>query len=161
MAHEDESKEKQLVAYLVPREAHPAPPYDHLRDFLRQTLPEYMVPAYFVMLESLPMNRNGKVDRKALPPPPRERPPLGNAFAPPRDLFEQRIALIWEEVLNVQPVGVFDNFFELGGYSLLAAQLFIRVERLVGRTLPLELLTQYPTIDKMAARLGREGYSSA
>ena len=161
VAHEDESKEKQLVAYLVPREAHHAPPYDHLRDFLRQTLPEYMVPAYFVMLESLPMNQNGKVDRKALPPPPRGRPPLRNAFASPRDVFEQRIALIWEEALNVQPVGVFDNFFELGGYSLLAAQLFIRVERLVGRTLPLELLTQCPTIDKMSARLRREGYSSA
>lgn len=161
VAHEDESKEKQLVAYFVPCEAHHAPPYDHLRDFLRQTLPEYMVPAYFVMLESLPMNQNGKVDRKALPPPPRGRPPLRNAFASPRDVFEQRIALIWEEALNVQPVGVFDNFFELGGYSLLAAQLFIRVERLVGRTLPLELLTQCPTIDEMAARLRREGYSSA
>lgn len=86
---------------------------------------------------------------------------MGNDFAPPRDVFEQRIALIWEDVLNVQPVGVFDNFFELAGYSLLAAQLFIRVERLVGRTLPLELLTQCPTIDKMAARLRREGYSSA
>jgi amino acid adenylation domain-containing protein len=162
VAHEDESKEKQLVAYLVPCEAHHAPPHDQLRDFLRQTLPEYMVPAYFVMLESLPMNRNGKVDRKALPPPPRGRPTLRNdGFASPRDVFEQRIALIWEEVLNVQPVGVFDNFFELGGYSLLAPQLFMRIERLVGRTLPLELLTQHPTIDKMAAWLRSEGYFSA
>lgn len=158
VAHEDESKEKQLVAYIVPRETQSAPSYGELRDFLRQTLPEYMVPAYFVMLESLPMNRNGKVDRKALPPPPSLRPPLDNAFAPPRNVFEQEIALIWEEVLNVQPVGVFDNFFQLGGYSLLAAQLFMRIERLVGRTLPLELLTQYPTIDQMAARLRREGY---
>ncbi|HKQ06381.1 MAG TPA: non-ribosomal peptide synthetase [Blastocatellia bacterium] len=161
VAREDESKEKQLVAYVVPRETQHAPSHADLRDFLRQTLPEYMVPAYFVMLESLPMNRNGKVDRKALPPPPRGRPPLANPFAPPRDLFEQRIALIWEEVLDVQPVGVFDNFFELGGYSLLAARLFLQVERLVGQTLPLELLTQYPTIDKMAARLRGEGYSSA
>ena len=159
VAHEDESKEKQLVAYFVPRETHPAPPHVELRDFLRQTLPEYMVPAYFVLLESLPMNQNGKVDRKTLPPPPRGRPSLGNAFAPPRDVLEQRLALIWEEVLDVQPVGVFDNFFELGGYSLIAAQLFLRIERLVGQTLPLDLLTQYPTIDKMAARLRSEGYS--
>jgi surfactin family lipopeptide synthetase A len=159
VAHEDESKEKQLVAYLVPREAHNALAYSDLRDFLRQTLPEYMVPACFVMLESLPTNRNGKVDRMALPPPPRGRPPLGNAFAPPRDVFEQRLALIWEEVLNVQPVGVFDNFFELGGYSLLAAQLFVQIERLVGQTPPLSLLTQCPTIDEMAARLRRESHA--
>ena len=156
MAHEDESKEKQLVAYLVPRDNQHVPSYAQLRDFLLQTLPAYMIPAYFVMLESLPMNRNGKVDRKALPAPPRGRPQLGNALVPPRDVFEQQIALIWEEVLNVQPVGVFDNFFELGGYSLLAAQLFIRMERLVGQTLPLELLKQDATIAEMAARL-RDG----
>jgi amino acid adenylation domain-containing protein len=161
VVHEDQSKEKQLVAYFVPREAHHAPSYYHLRDFLRRTLPEYMVPAYFVMLDSLPMNQNGKVDRNALPSPPRGRPALRNVFASPRDVFEQRIALIWEETLNVQPVGVFDNFFELGGYSLVGAQVFIRVERLVGRTLPLELLTLCPTIDKLAARLRREGYSLA
>lgn len=160
VAHEDESQEKQLVAYIVAREKDHAPPYSFLRDFLRQTLPEYMVPAYFVMLESLPMNRNGKVDRKALPPPPGGRPSLSNTFTSPRDEFEQRMAMIWEEVLNVQPIGVFDNFFELGGHSLLAAQLFMEVEQLVGRTLPPELLIQNPTIDTMAAQLRFESVSS-
>jgi amino acid adenylation domain-containing protein/non-ribosomal peptide synthase protein (TIGR01720 family) len=116
LAREDAPGEKRLVAYVVPR-AEP-PSTSDLREHLRRSLPEHMVPAAFVALEALPLTSNGKVDRKALPAPESARPDLGVAFAEPRTPVEEALARAWREALRVERVGVHDNFFALGGDSL-------------------------------------------
>jgi hypothetical protein len=91
---------------------------DDLRGFLKQKLPEYMVPSAFVMLEMLPLMHNGKVDRRALPAAGRARPELENVLVAPRDALELQLTQLWKEVLGIGTIGVRDNFFELGGHSL-------------------------------------------
>ncbi|MEO8429877.1 MAG: amino acid adenylation domain-containing protein [Acidobacteriota bacterium] len=131
-----------------------------LRTFLEARLPEYMVPASFVAIESWPLTPAGKVDRLALRRPASERPDTGRPYAPPatagallpQDTLELVLLKIWERVLGV-PVGGSDNFFELGGHSLLAVKLFSEIEREFGRSLPLATLFQAPTVETLAARL--------
>jgi amino acid adenylation domain-containing protein len=118
VACEDAPGDRRLVAYVVPRGD--APTTAELRDHLRRTLPEHMVPATFVTLDALPLTSSGKVDRKALPLPGSERPDLGVAFVAPRTPVEETLARAWREALRVERVGVHDNFFALGGDSLLS-----------------------------------------
>jgi len=143
--------ERRLVAYVVLDPAAPAVGID-LRDQLRDRLPAYMVPSVFVPMEKLPLNPNGKVDRRALPDPEDVLPTLERARrkVPPRDNLELRLVRIWEEVLGTAPVGVTDDFFALGGYSLLGASLLARIESDFGRTLPLAALFQRPTVEDLA-----------
>jgi acyl carrier protein len=144
----EEDGEKRLVAYVVP-EAEPAPAARELRDSLRQSLPEYMVPAAFVQLAALPLTPNNKVDRRALPAPEKvgvER----RAYVAPRTLAEELLAGIWAEVLKVERVGVQDNFFDLGGHSLLAAQVVSRLREAAQLELPLRALFQNPTVEGLA-----------
>lgn len=124
-----------------------------LRKFLQAELPDYMVPSAFVILESLPLNPNGKIDRRALPPPSRERPELGTSDLLPRDALERVVADIWAEVLGLDRVGVGDNFLDLGGHSLLATQVQSRVLELFPVELPLRHFLSSPTVASLAERL--------
>jgi aspartate racemase len=151
LAREDAPGEKRLVAYVVADST-----ADELRRFLKDKLPEYMVPAVFVLLEALPVTPNGKVDRRALPAPDRSRPELEKAFVAPRDDLELQLAHIWEEVLGVRPVGVRDNFFELGGHSLLAVRLFALIEKRLGKKLPLTTVFQGATVAHLAGVLRQQ-----
>ncbi|MGD1020131.1 MAG: amino acid adenylation domain-containing protein [Verrucomicrobiia bacterium] len=156
LAREDAPNEKRLVAYVVADSS-----IDELRRFLKEKLPEYMVPAVVVLLEALPVTPNGKVDRRALPAPDRSRPELEKAFVAPRDDLELQLAHIWEEVLGVRPVGVRDNFFELGGHSLLAVRLFSLVEKRLGKQLPLTTIFQGATVEHLAGVLRQQATPGA
>ena len=145
LAREDTPGEKRLVGYVETSEKIEA---NDLKNFLKQTLPEFMVPAAFVMLEKLPLLPNGKVDRNALPAP--EWKSRDRLFEAPSNPLEQEIANIWERVLGVQPVGATDNFFDLGGHSLLAVKLFAQFEKVFERKLPLATLFKAPTVRQLA-----------
>jgi len=144
----DESGEQRLVAYVV-GEAGP----NELRDFLRQHLPEYMIPAAWVQLEALPLTANGKVDRRALPDPDSQRPELSSAYIAPRTAVEREIAEVWQEVLGLETVGVDDNFFDLGGHSLHALRVHGKLCAKFGDELTLVQLFQFPTISALAGLL--------
>ncbi len=122
----------------------------HLRSFMKEKLPDYMVPSVFVMLDSLPLTPNRKVDRKALPAPNQTRSLLEEAFVAPQNPTEEQLAQIWKQVLGLEQVGVHDNFFELGGHSLLTAQLLSQVRETFQVELPLLALFEAPTIAKLA-----------
>ncbi|MGL5806503.1 MAG: amino acid adenylation domain-containing protein, partial [Xenococcaceae cyanobacterium] len=117
-----------------------------LRTFLKDKLPEYMIPSAFVFMESLPLTPNGKIDRRALPDPKKERPILNDAYIAPSTPLEEKLADIWSEVLEIDRIGIKDNFFELGGHSLLAAQLLAQVEEATQVALPIFYLLKDPTI---------------
>jgi amino acid adenylation domain-containing protein len=149
--------ESRLVAYVVPAGKVPAaiPSIDELREHLRRSLPEYMLPSAFVVLEALPLNPSGKVDRKALHAPEATREAASAAaWADPRNELERMIAALWREVLGIDRVGAGDNFFDLGGHSLLAAQVHVRLSEKLGRELALLDLFRYPTVASLAAFLG-------
>jgi amino acid adenylation domain-containing protein len=152
LAREDTPGEKHLVAYIVPDRLS-TPTHSALRDFLKRKLPDYMIPAAFVILDALPLTTNGKVDRRALPAPARELPTPAEVFVVPRTPLEQTLAEIWAHVLGMPQVGRHDNFFELGGHSLLAVQLLSRVQQTFGPTLPLAALFQAPTVADFALLL--------
>ncbi|HEY0601305.1 MAG TPA: amino acid adenylation domain-containing protein [Herpetosiphonaceae bacterium] len=117
-----------------------------LREFLAQRLPDYMLPATFMVLDALPLNSHGKVDRKALPAPEWRSAAAEAAFVAPRDELDEVLAQIWSELLGLHRVGVRDNFFELGGHSLLATQLATRILHTFQVELPLRRLFESPTI---------------
>ena len=148
-----------LVAYVVSDEDS-VPSVRELRGFLADKLPDYMVPLAFVALRELPLLPNGKVDRAALPPPEvsESRLALGSesGCVAPRDTLELELVRIWEEVLEVSSLGVSDDFFELGGHSLLAVRLLTRVEERFGKKLPLSILFEGGTVERLAGLLRRE-----
>lgn len=152
VALKDGPGEMQLAAYVVPA-GQPAPSVSGLRSFLKETLPDYMIPAAFVMLDALPLNPTGKVDRQALPRPSRERSREDTPFVRPFETVEHQLAQIWEELLGVRPIGIRDNFFELGGDSLLAARMMHRVEQVCGQKVPLATLFVGATIEQLAKAL--------
>ncbi|MBD2040610.1 non-ribosomal peptide synthetase [Microcoleus sp. FACHB-672] len=147
---------QRLVAYIVPKGQSVALKSRDLRDELGRTLPDYMVPATFVMLESLPLTPNGKVDRKALPSPEKTRLELGSTFIASRTPQEQQLADIWANVLGVQKVGIDDNFFELGGHSLLATRLVAKVRETFQVELPLRCLFQSPTVATLGSLIAQQ-----
>ena len=151
---------KHLIAYVIANSALPESKMSgELKSVLKQSLPEYMVPSYFLFVEEFPLTPNGKIDRRALPVPPETRPELEEAHIAPRDDLETRLARIWERVLEVKSVGVRDNFFELGGHSLLAVRLVSEIEKELGQRLPLVSFFQGATIEYLAGLL-RQGVSS-
>src|ERR1700691_3309886 len=147
--HQDVHGEKRLVAYIVGDHEH-APTANDLRNFLKEKVPEYMVPSLFMLLDSLPTMANGKLDRGALPKPDQSRPEMTKTFVGPRDELELQLVSLWEEVLNLRPIGVTDNFFELGGHSLLAVRLFALIDKRLGKRLPLAALFRGATIEGLA-----------
>jgi len=156
VVREDTPGDRRLVAYVVadPTRARPAAS-DEWRRGIRAHLPEYMVPASFGRLDRLPLTPNGKIDRRALPSPPVERSDEAarRDHVAPRTPLERALARIWEDLLDVGPVGVRDNFFDLGGHSLLAVRLLDRIERVCGRAVPLSILFGGATIERLAAAL--------
>ncbi len=139
---------KRLVAYIVPI-GDQAPMTDELRSFLKQKLPEYMVPSAFVELRTLPLTPNGKIDRQALPAPDLERPTLKGNYVAPRTPVENDLAEIWREVLGVEKVGIYDDFFDLGGHSLLVTQVVSRLCETLGIELPVSALFEFVTIAQL------------
>ena len=113
--------------------------------------PGYVVPSAFVVLESLPLTANGKLDRRALPVPVALQAERGSV--PPRDALETQLVAIWEKVLGLQPISITDNFFDLGGHSLMAVRIFAEIERTLGKRLPLATLLQMPTVETLAPRV--------
>jgi thioesterase domain-containing protein/acyl carrier protein len=141
--------DKRLVAYVVLDQEPPSTLSD-LRRFLHEKLPDYMVPSVFVFLDALPLTPNGKVDRRALPAPNQAKPELKQNFVAPRSPVEERLAVIWAQVLGVKQVGVTDNFFDVGGHSLLAVRLFAEIEKEFKKRLLLSSLFQGATIEHLA-----------
>ncbi|MBR8838778.1 MAG: amino acid adenylation domain-containing protein [Stigonema ocellatum SAG 48.90 = DSM 106950] len=135
----------QLVAYVVPHQE-PAPTNSDLRHFLKEQLPEYMIPSAFVVLEALPLTPNGKVDRQSLPAPDINSLIQKTDFVAPRTPIEELVASIWVKVLGVEKIGINDNFFELGGHSLLATQLLSQVRDACEVELPLSKFFEAPTV---------------
>ncbi|MDH3942577.1 MAG: AMP-binding protein, partial [Anaerolineae bacterium] len=146
--------DKYLIVYIVPQ-TQPAPSVTALRDSMKNKFAEFMIPSRFVILENLPRTTTGKIDLTALPAPAPDRPNLGNPYSPPTGKLEKQLGDVWERVLRVKPVGIEDNFFDLGGDSLLAAQLFIEIERQFDRKLPLSILYQAANVKEQAAILAR------
>jgi len=124
-----------------------------LRNYLKERLPDYMIPSAFVYLDALPLTSHGKIDRRALPAPDAERPALAEAFIAPRTPTEKSLASIWTKLLGINRVGINDNYFELGGDSLLATQLVSQVRRVFEVELPLVDLFQHPTLAELAASI--------
>ncbi|MBH8561107.1 amino acid adenylation domain-containing protein [Nostoc sp. CENA67] len=145
VAREDIANDKKLVAYLVAQQQ-TKPTTQELRDYLRDKLPDYMIPSAFVFLDRLPLTPNGKVDRLALPAPSFT---LENCVSP-RDDLERQLIQIWESVLGIHPIGIQDNFFDLGGNSLLAVRIFAEIEQKFGHQLPLAALFPSGTVEELA-----------
>ncbi|MEV4319529.1 amino acid adenylation domain-containing protein [Actinocrispum sp. NPDC049592] len=149
VARDEAAGPKRLVAYVVPS-GETAPTTSELRSHLQARLPDYMVPAAFVMLSALPLNPNGKVDRKALPAPEGARPDLRAQFVAPRTSAEKVLAEVWSEVLGVTDIGVHDNFFDLGGDSILSIQVMVSARR-AGLALTPRQMFADPTIAQLAS----------
>ncbi|WP_341528319.1 amino acid adenylation domain-containing protein [Nostoc sp. UHCC 0302] len=125
IAREDIPGDKRLVAYIVPNQIDVS--VTTLKRFLQEKLPNYMVPAVFIILDSLPLTPNGKVDRQNLPACDRSRPELEETFIAPRNFTEETLFSIWAELLGLEQIGIYDNFFNLGGHSLIAVQMLSRI----------------------------------
>jgi amino acid adenylation domain-containing protein/thioester reductase-like protein len=146
VARTDKSSDATLVAYVVPAKASKEPHSGQLREFLRQSLPEYMIPSAFVILDALPLTPNGKVDRRALPEVSNETLTARTEYVAPRTADEQAIAEICAEVLNLERVGIHDDFFEIGGNSLIATRLVFQLQEHFQVKLPLVRLFETPTV---------------
>ncbi|WBB56642.1 amino acid adenylation domain-containing protein [Verrucosispora sp. WMMD573] len=145
-----------LVGYVQPVAGAPVS-VDRLREFLTERLPEHMVPSTFVVMDALPLNPNGKIDRAALPAPDAGHPPGQAAFRVPDEPLEQIIAEVWGEVLDVDGIGLDDNFFRLGGHSLHAVQVCGRLERTLRTPVSVRQLVEQPTVADLARRLRADG----
>ena len=141
-----------LVAWIVPEE-NVQLDLTALRQFLQGCLPDYMIPSYFELIESLPLNSNGKLDRKALPSPTLTSRASSQPYVPARNPVEQTLVDIWQSVLQLERVGVHDNFFEIGGHSLVAIQIFTRLKTELQVDLPLYLLFEHSTIAELVLQL--------
>jgi amino acid adenylation domain-containing protein/thioester reductase-like protein len=150
VARTDKSSDAMLVAYMVPTEVGEGADPNRLRAFLRQSLPEYMIPAAFVTLDVLPLTPNGKVDRRALPELSNENLVVRTEYTAPRTPEEQAIAGICAEVLNLERVSIHDNFFDIGGNSLIATRLIFQLQEHFQVRLPLVRLFETPTVAGLA-----------
>jgi acyl carrier protein len=149
LGREDTPGEKRLVAYIIPDQEQP-PTVSELRAFLREKVPDYMVPSAFITLDMLPLTPNGKVNRHALPAPDITKPELEEIFVAPRTPIEEALAEIWAKVLKLERVGVNDDFFDLGGHSLLATQVISRLRDTFQVEIPLRYIFELPTVAKLA-----------
>ena len=152
---QDSNGNMRLVAYLELAKGTKLD-VEKLRAALSIKLSDYMVPSHFLVLDELPRTPTGKVDYRALPNPEPGRPNLGKPYVAPSTEIESKLAAVWEHVLEIKPVGVEDNFFSLGGDSLLAAQLFVEIERTFHKKLPLSILYQAANVREQAKILQSE-----
>lgn len=154
LARADSSGNKRLVAYVVTQPGQTADALT-LRAFLKDRLPEYMVPALVMLLEEMPLTPSGKINRRALPEPDESARAVAQAFVAPRTAVESIVAKVWSEILGVARVGIHDNFFDLGGHSLLATQVISRLKSSFKNNLPLRTLFESPTVAELAAEIVR------
>ena len=145
LAREDIAGDKRLVAYIIPQSSR-VPTGKELRESLRVSLPDYMVPGIYVTMDEFPLTPNGKIDRNAFPAPEPGRPELASEYIEPRNKSEARLAEIWSEVLRVNKIGINDNFFELGGDSLKVAQVATRIRDVFGVDIMLRIFFESPTV---------------
>jgi acyl carrier protein len=149
------ANDKRLFGYITTAgESRPSVP--ELKRFLKDKLPDYMIPSGIVFLSELPLTPNGKIDRKALPNPEIKRVDGEGGFVPAQSDLEKSLARIWEQVLQLERVGLDDNFFDLGGHSLLAAQVQARIGDTLKTELPIIKLFQFPTISALARYLSHD-----
>jgi amino acid adenylation domain-containing protein len=160
LAREDTPGEKQLVGYLVsPDGSRPAT--EELQGYLKDKLPEYMIPSKFVHLALFPLTHNGKIDRKALPAPANEEATSDAHSAPPRNATEEALTAIWKDMFKIESVGIHDDFFDLGGHSLMAIRLMSRIRTGLGADLPVLALFENPTIAGLAESIAKSGATNA
>ncbi|BAY34383.1 amino acid adenylation domain-containing protein [Nostoc carneum NIES-2107] len=150
----EEDGDQRLVGY-VSSQSKPQLTGTKLRSFLKEQLPEYMIPSAFVILEALPITPNGKIDRLALPAPEKFRPELAANYVVPQTEVEQTIANIWQKVLNIENIGIHDNFFEIGGHSLLIIKVHSELQKIFKTDLAMLDLFRYPTISSLAELLSQ------
>ena len=155
IAKSGKQRDTYLVAYVVPalKEEFLV---SKLRAFLKLSLPEYMIPSIFLSIDSIPLTPNGKLDRRALPEPDKQRPNLRSEYRMPHNIAEKAIAGIWQEVLNLEEVGIHDNFFDLGGHSLLLVQVHAKLKEKFKSDLSLIELFNYPTVFDLARYVMQE-----
>ncbi len=156
--HEDKTGQQLLVAYIVPQPKHSPTPYE-LNQALKEKSPGYMFPSAFIMLDKIPLTPNGKINYRALPKHTPHHLAQEDNFVAPRDDLEHRLVNIWEDILEIQPIGVRDNFFEWGGHSLLGMQMVAQIETVIGKRISLTVLFHNSTIEKLAKVLHQEGWS--
>ncbi|TMC17903.1 MAG: hypothetical protein E6J34_17950 [Chloroflexi bacterium] len=150
MMREDHPGEPQLAAYLVCQPVDAVPTAQELHQFLQARLPDYMLPTHFVRISELPLTPNGKVDRRALPASDLTYLSQNEAFVAPQTPLQERLAAMWTELLHLSQVSIHDNFFLVGGHSLLAAQLMLQIQTVIGVKVPLRTLFEASTIAEMA-----------
>ena len=155
LAREDLPGHKRLVAYLVPKSAE-AFQIEELNEFLKAQLPDFMLPSAVMILDEMPLTVHGKIDRKALPPPETSTVRARQEFVPPRDEVDAFLVKLWQEILQVEPIGIHDNFFESGGNSILGATLVNRLQAGLGEYVYLILIFDAPTIAEMADYLKQD-----
>ncbi|MEO7168359.1 MAG: amino acid adenylation domain-containing protein [Chthoniobacterales bacterium] len=148
VAREFGHSEKSLIAYIVLEEKE-RQDIETIRRFLEAKLPDYMMPAAFVVLDAIPVNSNQKVDRRALPAPTAENVAVRKAVVPPRNDWEKHLVKIWENTLELKPIGIRNTFFELGGDSLQAVQILIQIEERWNKTLPFTIFLEAKTIEAL------------
>ncbi|MBY0273555.1 MAG: amino acid adenylation domain-containing protein, partial [Alphaproteobacteria bacterium] len=156
---QEDGDNKYLIAYLVNSEKASLPEeqgqyIDEARSYLKERLPDYMVPSYFMVLPELPLSSNGKIDRKALPALDKEQRQVGQTYEAPSNETEKKLADIWSTLLQVETIGVHDNFFALGGHSLLGIQLMSRIRQAFSKNITLKNLFENPTVAGLAKVLG-------
>lgn len=151
-----QAEDKQLLAYVVPREGRPLS-CEGIREYLQQHLPEYMVPAFILPLEQMPLTSSGKIDRKLLPDTETVRQQTATTLLLPSTASERAIAAIWQECLHVEKIGRDEKFFELGAHSLLAIQVHQKLQAHFQRDMALTDVFKYPTISALARYLDQEG----
>ncbi len=156
IAREDTPGDKRLVAYLVPLPPAVAPTAAEARAFLKETLPDHLIPTNFVVLEQMPRTANSKIDRAALPAPDAGAGRTLAGTAAPRDELEAQIINVWRSVLGVARIGIKDSFFDLGGHSMLAVKMTSELKKAIGKTIPLTSLFEAQTVEQIADLL-RDG----
>lgn len=154
IAKKEANNNNRLVAYIVLKEKCSLTSIE-IRKKLEEKLPYYMIPAVFVFLKAMPLNVHGKIDRSVLPEPSHTRHEMLTGYEPPRNEMEEKLAIIWQEVLEIYPIGVHDNFFELGGTSLLAQQVLAKIEKYFGKNFSLSRFWQLPTIELLASAIAQ------
>jgi acyl carrier protein len=152
IAREDVPGQKRLVAYVILRDKQDLD-LSELRNYVKEKLPVYMVPAHFVRLKAFPQTPNKKIDRKALPPPDKNRLERAVSFEPPQTDIEEAVAAIWAEVLGVNHVGRNEIFFDLGGDSLSACRIILTIRQACNVDLPLQTMFRNPTVESLAEKL--------
>ena len=153
--HEYEAGDKRLVAYIVPQNQK-APACKKLKGFLKNRLPEYMIPSGFVVLDALPLTPNDKVNRKALPKPDKTNLNLQEEYLSANNDVEQKLVSIWEQAFGIVPIGIKDNFFSLGGNSLMATSMVAQIDKVFDQKLSQGIFFEAPTIEELAAIIVQE-----